>query len=127
MATSPIAEVTARWIMDGTAQRLVQIQRERVAMRQGVVREVLGEYVLGSRPNALSAWLRVPDAWEAERITRELRNRNIAVTSPDPFLVRGADRPNAVPFMCRRGGQRRHVSRCNRNDARGFRAISARP
>ncbi|WP_250515325.1 PLP-dependent aminotransferase family protein [Caballeronia sp. INDeC2] len=96
MATSPIAEVSARWIMDGTAQRLVQIQRERLAARQSVVREVLGEYVLGSHPNALSVWLRVPDEWEAERITRELRNRNIAVTSPDPFLVRGADRPNAV-------------------------------
>jgi DNA-binding transcriptional MocR family regulator len=82
--------------MDGTAQRLVQIQRERLAARQSVVREVLGEYVLGSHPNALSVWLRVPDEWEAERITRELRNRNIAVTSPDPFLVRGADRPNAV-------------------------------
>ncbi|CCD37468.1 Transcriptional regulator GabR of GABA utilization (GntR family with aminotransferase-like domain) [Candidatus Paraburkholderia kirkii UZHbot1] len=82
MATSPIAEVTARWIMDGTAQRLVQIQRERFAARQGVVREVLGKYVLGSHPNALSAWLRVPDEWEAEHITHELRNRNIAVTSP---------------------------------------------
>ncbi len=27
---------------------------------------------------------------------RELRNRDIAVTSPDPFLVRGAERPGAV-------------------------------
>jgi DNA-binding transcriptional MocR family regulator len=41
-------------------------------------------------------WLRVPDYWQADRITRELRNRDIAVTSPDPFLVRGAERPNAV-------------------------------
>ena len=96
MATSPVAEIATRWIMDGTAQRLVEIQRERLAARQAVVRDLLGAYVLGSHPQALSVWLRVPDYWQADRITRELRNRDIAVTSPDPFLVRGAERPNAV-------------------------------
>ncbi|QIE25742.1 Histidinol-phosphate aminotransferase (plasmid) [Caballeronia sp. SBC1] len=96
MATSPVAEVATRWIMDGTAQRLVQVQRERLGTRQAMVREVLGRYVLGSHPQALSAWLKVPDYWQADRVTRELRNREIAVTSPDPFLVRGAERPNAV-------------------------------
>ena len=96
MATSPVAEVATRWIMDGTAQRLVQVQRERLGTRQAMVREVLGRYVLGSHPQALSAWLKVPDYWQADRVTRELRKREIAVTSPDPFLVRGAERPNAV-------------------------------
>lgn len=96
MATSPMAEIATRWIVDGTAARLVQIQRERLARRQTVLKQILGPYVLGTHPHALSAWLRVPDHWQAERLVRELRNRDIAVTSPDPFLVRGAERPNAV-------------------------------
>ncbi|SAL48140.1 GntR family transcriptional regulator [Caballeronia sordidicola] len=96
MATSPMAEVATRWIMDGTAQHLVAVQRERLGTRQAMVREVLGAYLLGSHPQALSAWLKVPDYWQADRVTRELRKREIAVTTPDPFLVRGADRPNAV-------------------------------
>ncbi|MCP3723419.1 PLP-dependent aminotransferase family protein [Paraburkholderia sp. CNPSo 3272] len=96
MATSPIAEIATRWIMDGTARRLVELQRERLAARQAMVREALGDYVLGAHPNALSAWLRVPDYWQADRLVRELRNRQIAVTSPDPFLVGGTQRPNAV-------------------------------
>jgi DNA-binding transcriptional MocR family regulator len=96
MATSPMAEVATRWVADGTAARLVQIQRERLARRQAVLKQILGAYVLGAHPHALSAWLRVPDHWQAERLVRELRNRDIAVTSPDPFLVRGAERPNAV-------------------------------
>jgi len=96
MATSPMAEIATRWIMDGTAQHLVQVQRERLGTRQAMVRDVLGRYLLGSHPQALSAWLKVPDYWQADRVTRELRNREIAVTSPDPFLVRGAERPNAV-------------------------------
>ncbi|WP_042259706.1 MocR-like ectoine utilization transcription factor EhuR [Paraburkholderia heleia] len=96
MATSPIAEIATRWIMDGTARRLVELQRERLAARQAMVRAALGGYVLGAHPNALSAWLRVPDFWQADRLVRELRNRQIAVTSPDPFLVGGTQRPNAV-------------------------------
>ncbi|MCP3719693.1 PLP-dependent aminotransferase family protein [Paraburkholderia sp. CNPSo 3281] len=96
MATSPIAEIATRWIMDGTARRLVELQRERLAARQAMVRAALGDYVLGAHPNALSAWLRVPDYWQADRLVRELRNRKIAVTSPDPFLVGGTQRPNAV-------------------------------
>lgn len=96
MATSPIAEIATRWIVDDTARRLVELQRQRLAVRQQMVRAALGPYVLGAHPNALSAWLRVPDYWQAERIVRELRTRKIAVTSPDPFLVGGTERPNAV-------------------------------
>jgi DNA-binding transcriptional MocR family regulator len=96
MATSPMAEVATRWIVDGTAERLVQVQRERLGRRQALLQQTLGGYVLGAHPQALSAWLRVPEHWQAERLVRELRNRDIAVTSADPFLVRGADRPNAV-------------------------------
>ena len=96
MATPTMAEVATRWIFDGTVQRLVAIQRERLAARQALVTEILGDYVLGSHPHALSAWLRVPEQWKTDRLVRELRHRDIAVTSPDPFLVRGAERPDAV-------------------------------
>ncbi|MGN6319522.1 MocR-like ectoine utilization transcription factor EhuR [Trinickia sp.] len=96
MATTAVAEVATRWIADGTARRLVELQRTRLAARHAVLASRLGKYVLGSHPNAVSAWLRVPDHWQADRVVRELRNRQIAVTSPDPFLVRGAERPNAV-------------------------------
>ncbi|CAH2796872.1 MAG: Transcriptional regulator GabR of GABA utilization (GntR family with aminotransferase-like domain) [uncultured Paraburkholderia sp.] len=47
MATSPIA--------DGTAERLVQIQRERLGRRQALLQQTLGAYVLGAHPQALSA------------------------------------------------------------------------
>jgi DNA-binding transcriptional MocR family regulator len=96
MATTAVAEVATRWIADGTARRLVELQRTRLAARHAVLTSILGKYVLGSHPNAVSAWLRVPDHWQADRVVRELRNRQIALSSPDPFLVRGTERPNAV-------------------------------
>jgi DNA-binding transcriptional MocR family regulator len=97
MATSPMAEIATRWIDDGTAARLVQLQREHLARRQALVKQILGPYIEGSHPHALSAWLRVPEHWQADHLVRALRKRDIAVTSPDPFLVRGVEsRPNAV-------------------------------
>ncbi|WP_210547670.1 PLP-dependent aminotransferase family protein [Rhodoferax sp. PAMC 29310] len=97
MATPLLAEVATRWIGDGTAQRLIEIQRTRLAERHRMVRDVLGEFVLGQQqPTALSVWLGIPKHWQLDSLVQELRNRHIAVTSPDPFLVAGTPRPNAI-------------------------------
>lgn len=95
MATPLVAEIATRWLNDGTALRLMQIQRERLAARQSMVREILGKHVLGQHPVALSAWIGIPEHWQLDSLVRELRHRNIAVTLPDPFMVRGTPRPDA--------------------------------
>lgn len=95
MATPLLAEIATRWISDGTATRLLKIQRERLTKRHAMVRDILGEYVLGQHPTALSAWIGIPEYWGLDSLVRELRRRNIAVTLPDPFAVRGTPRPNA--------------------------------
>ncbi|MCY1265086.1 Histidinol-phosphate aminotransferase [compost metagenome] len=96
MATPLLAEVACRWIHNGNARQLVEIQRELLAGRQALVREQLGEHLLGHSPNSLSCWLRIPEHWEVDALVRELRHRHIAVTPPDPFMVRGTARPRAV-------------------------------
>jgi DNA-binding transcriptional MocR family regulator len=92
--------------MDGTAQHLVAVQRERLTTRQAMMREVLGAYLLGSHPQALSAWLKVPDYWQADRVTRELRKREIAVTSPG--RQRQQNRPGAA-WVAQQGRDREGV------------------
>lgn len=96
MATPLLAEIATRWIGDGTARKLIEIQRVQLAQRHRIVRELLGEFVLGQQPAALSAWLAIPQHWQLDSLVRELKNRHIAVTSPDPFLVGGTPRPNAI-------------------------------
>jgi DNA-binding transcriptional MocR family regulator len=96
MATPLLAEAATRWIADGTAARLIQLQRERLAARHAMLRGSLGEYVIGQHPNGLSAWIGIPAHWRLDSLVGELRNRKIAVTPPDPFLVRGTPRPNAI-------------------------------
>lgn len=96
MATPLLAEVATRWIADGTAARLVRLQRERLALRHCMVRDHLGEYVIGSHQGGLSAWIGVPEHWQLDTLVQQLRHHHVAVTPPDPFLVRGTPRPNAI-------------------------------
>ncbi|HRP23418.1 PLP-dependent aminotransferase family protein [Thauera sp.] len=96
MATPLLAEIATRWIGDGTAQALIEIQRKRMELRQNMVRDAFGELVIGQHPNALSAWVGIPEHWMLDPLVKELRDRNIAVTSPDPFLVLGSQRPAAI-------------------------------
>lgn len=95
MATPLLAEVATRWIADGTADRLLELQRTRLGTRQALITEHLGEHVLGQHPQGPSAWIGLPGHWQVDSLVLELRNRNIAVTSPDPFMVLGTARPNA--------------------------------
>ena len=96
MATPLLGEIAARWINDGTAARLLKVQREQLARRHGVLMQQLGDHVTGQHPNALAGWIGIPANWPLDSLVKELRERNVAVTLPDPFLVRGTPRPDAV-------------------------------
>lgn len=95
MATPLMAEVATRWQEDGTAEHLIQTQRERLAKRHAMVDEILGGYVTWHHPAGLSVWVNVPDHWRTETLVGVLRRRGIAVTSPEPFSVRQSHRTNA--------------------------------
>lgn len=96
MATPLLAEIATRWIADGTAAQLIEVQRERLGQRHAMVQEHLGEHLLGHHPASLSAWVGIPAHWQLDSLVQQLRNQHIAVTSPDPFLVRGSVRPDAI-------------------------------
>lgn len=81
------AEIATRWVEDGTAQRLLVVQREEARARQHIVTETLGQHVASSHPLSLCAWLKVPAHWTEDSLTRSLADRRIAVTPSDPFVA----------------------------------------
>ena len=96
MATPMMAEVAARWIRDGRADTLLRLQRRLLNGRQAMVSEYLSEYIQGQHPNSLNTWLGIPKHWEVDSLVRTLRQRHIAVASPDPFTVRGVPRARGI-------------------------------
>ncbi|SFA83585.1 DNA-binding transcriptional regulator, MocR family, contains an aminotransferase domain [Rhizobium sp. NFR07] len=80
-------EIATRWVENGTAQRLLEIQREEARARQMIATEILGDHIASSHPLALCAWLKVPPHWSEEGLVRSLTNQNVAVTPSEPFIA----------------------------------------
>lgn len=81
------AEIATRWVEDGTAHRLLAIQREEAKARQRIVADTLGAHVASSHPLSLCAWLKVPAHWTEDSLVRSLADRRVAVTPSDPFVA----------------------------------------
>lgn len=81
------AEIASRWVENGTAQRLVEIQREEARARQAITIEILGDHIASSHPLSLCAWLKIPPHWTEEGLVRLLANQNVAVTPSEPFIA----------------------------------------
>lgn len=81
------AEIATRWINDGTAQRLLYIQRDEARARQILAREILADHIASSHPLSLCAWMKVPAHWTEDGLVRALANQNVAVVSSEPFIA----------------------------------------
>jgi len=97
--TNAMAEMASRWVEDGTAERLVAVQRAELRARQARVAESLGAVLASHHPLSLCAWLAVPPRWSEDGIVRALAARGIAVTSSEPFIA-GGERPAGRVRLC---------------------------
>jgi DNA-binding transcriptional MocR family regulator len=98
-ATNLTAEMAARWIEDGTADRLLDAQRREIRARQALLAEHLGAAIASTHPASLCAWLRVPEGWTEDGLVSALARNGIAVTSSEPFIV-GGERPAGGLRVC---------------------------
>lgn len=98
-ATVAMAEIASRWVEDGTARALVEVQRRETEARQAIVAESLRPFLASTHPLSLCALLKVPPRWSEEGLVRALASRGIAVTSSDPFIA-GGDRPAEKIRLC---------------------------
>jgi DNA-binding transcriptional MocR family regulator len=93
---SPISTTLAtRWIMDGTADAIVQFVREESAVRQRIVTSLLpaGTYI--ADPHGFHVWITLPDGWTRSAFASQGRSAGLGVVGSDPFCVAGTP-PEAV-------------------------------
>ncbi len=94
-----MGEMASRWIENGTAAELIEIQRSELRSRQAQVTDILGSHVAGNNPLSLCAWLKIPRNWSEDGLVRALANKGVAVTPSDPFVA-GADRGSGGIRIC---------------------------
>ncbi len=95
--TPPLmAEIAARWILDGTADRLTAEQRQTASRRQRLARTVLDDQTCLSDEFGLHLWLKLPARWTPDAFRAEARRRGVSVTEGAAFAVSPAAAPHAV-------------------------------
>jgi DNA-binding transcriptional MocR family regulator len=96
MAPPLMAEVAARWIDDGTADRLMAYQRAETAARQVIAAEYLSRFRPSRNRSAFHVWLPLPDGWRAGSFAAALRARGVTVAASEAFVVGDTPVPRAV-------------------------------
>lgn len=93
---SPISTaLTTRWIMDGTADAIVQFVREESALRQRIVASLLPAGTYTADPHGFHVWITLPEGWTRSAFASQGRSAGIGVVGSDPFCVAGTP-PEAV-------------------------------
>ncbi|HYH37828.1 MAG TPA: PLP-dependent aminotransferase family protein [Azospirillum sp.] len=90
------AEVATRWILDGYADRMAELQRTEAAARQAIARAVLPPSAVCGHPAGLHLWLTLPEPWRRDEFVAEARRRGVVITSADTFAVGRSNVPHAV-------------------------------
>jgi len=81
------AEIATRWVENGTALRLLDVQRAEARARQKIAVDILGQHIASTHPLSFCAWLKVPPRWTEDGLVRALTNQNVAVTPSEPFIA----------------------------------------
>lgn len=87
MAAPLSVEVVARWLADGTADKLGASKRRAQTRRVTAARQVLGPLISIRSAASPHAWLHVPDAWEGSDAAAALLERGVVTTAGEVFAT----------------------------------------
>jgi len=88
------AALATQWILDGSADGLMEGVRKEARLRHRMARDILaGRY--GGAGDGLHVWLELPGYWSSAQLARAADNEGIAVTPAEAFAT-GSDSVNAI-------------------------------
>ncbi len=82
-----MAELAARWISDGTAQRVLDAKRAEAGARNALARDILDGFELVTRGTGFFCWLRLPEPWTGMRFADAARERGVLVAEGEHFAM----------------------------------------
>jgi DNA-binding transcriptional MocR family regulator len=87
MVTALMAEIGSRWIIDGTAHRLMNWQSNALAERNRLVRKVLSDVPFHGTDTGMHIWLPLPDAWTEDGFVAHASQKGVAVGPGSTFVT----------------------------------------
>ena len=96
MAPPLPVEIAASWIIDGTAERLLEIARFEATRRQKVAAEIWRGMDWQAQPSSAHGWLLLPEHWTTAEFVLQARLAGISVTPAEAFWIRDSAAPAAV-------------------------------
>lgn len=91
-----MAELAAQWIIDGTADKVLEAKRKESAARNALARQILDGYPLVSRSTGFFCWLGLPDSWTGLKLAAAAREKGILVAEGEHFRMGHSVAENGV-------------------------------
>ena len=88
------AALATQWILDGSADRLMEGVRNEARLRHRMARDILAGRYSGAG-DGLHVWLELPAYWNASQLARAAEREGIAVTPAEAFATGGGS-ANAI-------------------------------
>lgn len=87
MATPLVAEIASRWVLDGTARKMILWQRRALHERHRLAEQILGHRGISSHVNGLHVWLPLTGRWRPDHFAAQTLEQGVAVAPSGPFLI----------------------------------------
>lgn len=96
LATPALMEVLSHWVQNGTMDRLIGWQRNALADRHAIVRQMLPDACINAHPQSLHLWMLLPEGRQEDDVVRQLQYRGVAVASGRAFRISERGRREAI-------------------------------
>jgi DNA-binding transcriptional MocR family regulator len=80
-----LAEVTARLVLSGEAERLMKLTVEELSAREKLARQAFANADMRSRPGVPFLWLRLPEPWLSGTFKKAAQDEGILIDDEDEF------------------------------------------
>ncbi|MCC5883034.1 MAG: PLP-dependent aminotransferase family protein [Halomonas sp.] len=91
-----MVEAVCRWVAREESRTLLEWQTEELGARQRLARETLLGHAISGRPHGANLWLPLPEGQRSAAFVEALAQRNVIVTSAEPFCVGSEPAPQAL-------------------------------
>lgn len=96
MVAPLMPEIATRWIESGEAERLIELQRQRIGERLLLAHQCLAGLDYKWSPHHPHLWLPLPEPWHASQFAAALRQAGVLVRTAEQFAAGRTRAPHAV-------------------------------